>query len=125
MELTLQQPGDHLFIRSAGPEGITVADRLYAGSLVLSAKSIRPDWPVESMEGLSEEHLRPILDLEPEVVLLGTGARQAFPPPRLAMKFYENGIGFEAMTTQAACRTFNVMVSEERRVVAALIVPKP
>ena len=125
MELTLQQPGDHNFIRSSGPEGITVADTLYGNSLVLSAKSILPDWSVGSMDELSEDHLRPILELEPEVVLLGTGAQQAFPPPRLIMKFYENGIGFEAMTTAAACRTFNVMVSEERRVVAALIVPGP
>jgi uncharacterized protein len=60
--------------------------------------------------------------MEPEVVLLGTGRKQAFPAPRLLKTFYQRGIGFEAMTTEAACRTFNVLVSEGRTAVAALII---
>ena len=123
MELTLHKPGDHLFIRSCGPEGITVTDTLYPNSLVLSAEALLNDWPVRAVAELEDTHLQPIFELQPEVVLLGTGARQEFPDPRLAMNFYERGVGFEAMTTEAACRTFNVLVSESRKVVAALIMP--
>ena len=121
MDLTLHKPGDHHFIRSVSDAGITVVDTLYPNSLVLSAASLLADWPVESLQDLGEEHLSPIFETGPEVVILGTGAQQAFPPPQLVMKFYEKGIGFEAMTTQAACRTFNVLVSEGRDVTAALI----
>ena len=122
MDLTLHKPGDHNFIRSTGPEGITVTETLYRDSLVLSADDLLADWPVHSMADLDEERIRPVIEMNPEVVILGTGREQAFPPPRLAMKFYEKGIGLEAMTTEAACRTFNVLVSENRKVVAALIV---
>ena len=123
MDLTLHKPGEHNYIRSAGMEGITVGDTLHRSSLVLSTESIVPDWPVRSVSELEEKHLAPIFDLSPEVVILGTGSTQVFPPPQLVMKFYEKGIGFEAMTTEAACRTFNVLVSEERNAVAALIIP--
>lgn len=122
MELTLHKPGDHHFVRSVSPEGVNVNDTLYAKSLILTAETLLPDWPVNAMEDLGESTLQPILDLEPEVVILGTGETQDFLPPTLAMKFYEQGIGIEAMTTEAACRTFNVLVSEERKVAAALIV---
>ena len=121
MDLTLHRPGEHNFVRSVSSQGIRVVDTLYTDSLVLSASSIVPGWPVDSLQALDEEHLLPIFELDPEVVLLGTGPQQAFPPPRLAMKFYEKGIGLEAMTTEAACRTFNVLVSEGRNVAAALI----
>lgn len=122
MDLTLHKPGEHHFIRSVGPDGVTVADTLHRNSLVLTADELLPDWPVRAIEDLTEAHLDPILALNPELVILGTGKNQAFPPPGLVMKFYENHIGFEAMTTEAACRTFNVLVSEERNVAAALIV---
>lgn len=122
MDLTLHKPGDHHFIRSVGPEGVTVTDTLYTSSLVLSADELLVDWPVRSIGDLTEAHLDAILDMKPEIVILGTGRKQAFPPPKIMMKFYEQGVGFEAMTTEAACRTFNVLLSENRRAVAALIV---
>lgn len=122
MELTLHKPGDHHFIRSVGAAGVTVTDTLYRESLVLSADRLVAEWPVSSMAELDETHLKTVLELEPEIVLLGTGKRQVFPPPRLQMVFLERGIGFEAMTTEAACRTFNVLVSENRNAVAALII---
>ena len=122
MELTLHKPGEHHHIHSVGPEGIRIDDTLYRESLVLSADTLVPGWPVDTIANLAEEHLEPILNLDPEVVILGTGIKQAFPAPSLIMKFYERGIGFEAMTTEAACRTFNVLISENRKAVAALII---
>jgi len=121
MDLTLERPGDHLFIRSVSPQGIQVVDDFYDSSIIVSAKQVIPDWPVNTVENITEEHLVKVLDLQPELVLIGTGAKQAFIPPRQLMFFYSRNVGVEVMTTDAACRTFNVLVSESRNVVAALI----
>ena len=121
MDLTLEQPGDHLFIRSVSAQGIQVVDDFYDSSIIVSAKQVIPDWPVNTVENITEEHLVKVLDLQPELVLIGTGAKQAFLPPRQLMFFYSRDVGVEVMTTDAACRTFNVLVSESRNVVAALI----
>jgi uncharacterized protein len=72
---------------------------------------------------LAAEHLERAIALEPEVILLGTGARQHFPAPALLRAMLARGIGLEVMDTAAACRTFNVLASEYRRVVAVLFVP--
>ena len=121
MDLTLEQPGDHLFIRSVSAQGIQVVDDFYNSSIIVSTRQVIPDWPVNSVESITEQQLEKVLDLQPELVLIGTGARQEFLPPRQMMFFYSRNIGVEVMTTDAACRTFNVLVSESRNVVAALI----
>jgi uncharacterized protein len=122
MDLTLEQPGDHLFIRSVSARGIQVVDDFYNSSIIVSTKQVTPHWPVNSVENITEQHLEKVLDLQPELVLIGTGARQAFLSPRQMMYFYSRNIGVEVMTTDAACRTFNVLVSESRNVVAALLI---
>lgn len=123
MELSLDRPGSHLFIRSVTEAGIQVVDRVYEGPLILSSSELVSDWAVSGMDGLDEASLEPVFALQPEVVLLGTGSRQRFPDPRLLMCFHSRGIGIEVMATPAACRTFNVLVSERRNVVAALLPP--
>jgi uncharacterized protein len=122
MDLTLEQPGDHLFIRSVSARGIQVVDDFYNSSIIVSTKQVTPHWPVNSVENITEQHLEKVLDLQPELVLIGAGARQAFLSPRQMMYFYSRNIGVEVMTTDAACRTFNVLVSESRNVVAALLI---
>jgi uncharacterized protein len=121
MELTLNRPGDHLFVRSVSSVGIEIVDRMYAGPLILSAGDVLDNWDVASPHDFSDRQLAPVFDLEPEVVLIGTGASQVFLPPEVMMCFYRRGVGVEVMTTDAACRTFNVLVSEGRKVVAALL----
>lgn len=123
MDLTLERPGDHLYIRSVSETGIRVADRMVTGSLIVSSTELVTDWEVSRLEQLDEDSLEPVFALEPEVVLLGTGSRQIFPEPELMMSFHRRGIGIEVMATPAACRTFNVLVSERRNVVAALLPP--
>lgn len=125
MELTLERPGDHLYIRSVSAEGVQVGDRLYPGPLILSASELLTDWPVRDLGELNEARLEPLFALAPEVVLLGTGPVQVFPPAELLMHFYGRNVGVEVMTTRAACRTFNILVSERRKVVAALLPPGP
>ena len=96
-------------------------DDYYDSSIIVSTSQVIPDWPVNSVETITEQQLEKVLDLQPELVLIGTGARQAFLPPRQIMFFYSRNIGIEVMTTDAACRTFNVLAAESRNVVAALI----
>jgi uncharacterized protein len=123
MELTREHPGKKIYVRAVGPGGITIAEDTYAGSVILSPETVDPDWPVESVADVSEETLQPIFDLSPEVVILGTGQTQRFLEPALMMNFHRQAIGIEIMNTQAACRTFNVLVMENRKVVAALLPP--
>jgi len=121
MDLRMDQPGDHLFVRAISERGIRVIDDWYHGPLLISADKLITEWTVPSFEHLSETQLEPIFALQPEVVLIGTGARQRFLPAGLMVAFFDRGIGTETMTTHAACRTFNILVAENRRVVAALM----
>lgn len=93
--------------------------RREASVIVLPARIV--DWPVASFATLAEEDFARIADLEPEVVLLGTGARLRFPHPRLSAPLARAGIGLEVMDLQAACRTYNILAAEERIVAAALL----
>lgn len=120
-ELTLERPGQHLFISATGARGIRVADTWLARSLIITPDTLVDDWAPQSIGALREEHLQVVLALEPEVVLLGTGARQVFLPPERLALFYRHRTGVEVMTTEAACRTFNVLASDGRNAVAALL----
>ena len=125
MELSLQHPGDHLFIRAVSNRGIQIGEQWYASSLIISPEELLSDWRARSMEDLTELLLEPVFAFKPDVVILGTGASQHFLPPELMIRFYQRGAGVESMTTGAACRTFNVLVSEGRKVVAALMQQGP
>jgi uncharacterized protein len=108
-------------IRAYNPGELRINDDSYRSSIILSASAIfaAPDiCRVEDLAGLDPSRL---LALGPELVLLGTGRRQIFPPASFRAEFLRDGIGFEVMDTGAACRTFNVLVTEQRRVVALLM----
>ena len=121
MEFNLEVPGNHFFVRSISEQGIRIIDDYYTRPFILSATRIVPEWPVQCVGDMDAASLQMIFELEPEVVLVGTGKDQVFLPPEVQMLFYRNETGFEVMTTDAACRTFNVLVAEGRHVVAALL----
>lgn len=121
MEFNLELPQNRFFIRSVGEEGIRVDQELYTGALIISSHGIVPDWQVSEPETLDAASLQPIFDLKPEVVLIGTGRNQVFLPLDVQKLFFQQGVGFEVMKTDAACRTFNVLASEGRAVVAGLL----
>jgi uncharacterized protein len=123
VQLQLHRPEDALTVRSVEPEAITVGDRRLARSFLLSAEQLVESWPVTSIETLDSEAVAAILALAPEVVILGTGVRQIFPPQRLLAEFLGRGVGIESMDNRAAARTYNVLVSEGRRAVVAFILP--
>jgi uncharacterized protein len=121
MEFNLEVPENQFFIRSVSEEGIRVHNDYYNKPFILSGQRIVPEWDVTSIDDISETNLEVIFELQPEVVLIGTGKTQVFLPPTAQMHFFRRNIGFEVMTTDAACRTFNVLASEGRHVVAALL----
>lgn len=91
------------------------------GSVIVTG-SRRIDWDVRSAAGLTAAHVAEILALEPAIVLFGSGKSFAFPDPAVMMPLHEARIGVEVMDTRAACRTFNILLGEDRNVLAALVV---
>ena len=79
-------------------------------------------WGVEGLPSLRSEHFELLLAMQPELVIFGSGERMRFAPPALLASLFERRIGVETMDTAAACRTFNVLAGESRKVVAALLV---
>jgi len=106
---------------SYGPGSVTINEEVYRQSLVLTASEILHPWPVTSIADLSPENLAPIFETNPAVVLLGTGEQQRFPDAKTFALFGERGIGLEVMDNGALCRTFNILVAEDRAVSAAVI----
>lgn len=90
-------------------------------SVLLHAEGMLQPWPVNQPDELLSEHFQLILEWQPEVLLLGTGSRLRFPEPTCLTSLQLQGIGVEVMDTAAACRTFNVLAAEGRRVAAALL----
>ena len=121
MEFNLEVPQNQFFIRSISEKGICVHNDFYNRPFIISGQRIVPEWDVKSVADINEESLQVIFDLQPEVILLGTGETQVFLPPAIQVHFFQRNFGFEVMTTDAACRTFNVLVAEGRHVVAALM----
>lgn len=122
MQLTEHKPGNHHHIRRIDGNGLLIDDRLYTTSVILGAHLLTADWPVNSLSDLNEETIKPLVEHSPEVVLLGVGKIQAFPDQAIQRAFMQHGIGLECMTLDAACRTFNVLMSENRRALAGLII---
>lgn len=121
MKLHLTQAAGSHLITGYGPHWVAINETRHAhGLIVLPGQLISP-WSVDSFDALLPIHFEQIVALQPEVVLLGTGATQRFAPPTLTRPLIEAGIGLECMDTPAACRTYNILMAEGRRVAAALL----
>jgi uncharacterized protein len=101
---------------------ITINGQDIHQSLIVAPDRLIADWVPQNFLQLQEDHFQIIEQLQPEIVLLGTGARQQFPHPRLTSRLLQRRIGVEVMGTAAACRTYNIIVAEGRQVVAALLI---
>ncbi len=120
MKLTDDSIGALQLVRAYSPGEIRVGEQTLRQSCLLRADKIIAQWRPQRIDELTTDDLESIFALEPEIVVLGTGSRQRFPASALLAKVLSRGIGCEVMDTGAACRTYNVLVSEDRRVVAAL-----
>jgi uncharacterized protein len=121
MRLTDDRSDGAFLVRSYAPGELRVGDAVLHRSCLISAERLIEDWRPQTLDDLREEDLDAVFALQPEIVVLGSGARQRFPQPRLLAAILARGIGCEVMDTGAACRTYNVLVSESRRAVAALL----
>ena len=101
---------------------IAVNGRFLTRSLVLMPDHLDETWGPDSFAALVPEHLAQLMTFACDVVLIGTGRQQHFPPPALLRPLIEARRGFEIMDTAAACRTYNILVAEGRTVLAALII---
>jgi uncharacterized protein len=122
MKFILDRPATLHVVRAYAPGLLRIGEREFARSVIVSAETLIEDWRPQHIGELSGADLEPVLALRPDVLLLGSGARQVFPPHELLAQLYAARIGFEVMDTGAACRTYNVLVGEGRAVAAALII---
>jgi uncharacterized protein len=122
MKLTDDQNSRANFVRSYGPGEVRIGETAYRANCVVSADTIISNWSPTDVSAMQSQDLEPIFALNPEVIVLGTGARQQFPATALMSVALSRGIGMEVMDTGAACRTFNILIAEGRRAVAALFV---
>ncbi len=114
---------DALFqIRAYRPGFITVNDQVYQRSLIITARQLIDDWSPQSLMEITPEDWSPLLELNPEIILFGTGQRFKMPHPSLLAPVYSRKIGVESMDTGAACRTYTALVAEGRIVAAALLI---
>ncbi len=126
MKLHMDNPGITHRIRACTRDSVTIGDTGYTTSLIVSNENLQPEWPPASVNELQAHHFDVIVEQAPEVLLLGTGETLTFPHPSLLQSLYRQRIGVEVMATPAACRTFNILLAEDRRVVAALMIdPTP
>ena len=121
MQLTLDRTGNANTVSALESGRLKIAGRWLTGSLIVSAQQLLADWTAVSAAALRWEHIEPMLELQPEIILIGSGNTLAFAPAAVSGKVLQQGIGFEIMDTAAACRTYNILVSEQRRVVAGII----
>jgi uncharacterized protein len=121
MELARDLSGEPNAIVACGQDEVRLRDRAFASSVIVTRSRVIDDWRPATLDALTIGDFGDLLGLEPEVVLLGTGDRQRLPSPALYAEFAARGIGLEVMDNRAACRTYNVLLSEFREVAVALM----
>lgn len=121
MRFTLETNSEANLVRAYGPGEISVKDRIIKQSLILTADELVPDWGPREIGSMTRRDMERVLTLRPEIVVLGTGQSLVFPDKEIMAFVLGQGIGFEVMDTPAACRTYNILIHEDRRAAAALL----
>ncbi len=125
MQLSHERPEGYLFFRACTADAVTLVDRVLTRSFLLAPDRLVDNWPVDSAAQFDLTAVETVVALNPEVVLLGTGAHQVFPPREAQAALLRRRIGIEVMDNAAACRTYNLLAGEGRRVIAAIMLPSP
>ncbi len=121
LKLHLNTNATQKMFTAHGTGYVMVSGERYNHSIVVTPEQVLTDWRPQDFAALNEEHFEYFLRLRPEVLLLGTGNQQHFPHPRLYQQLIAARIGVECMDTPAACRTYNILVAEDRKVAAAIL----
>lgn len=121
MQLSLEQNDNPSYIQAYNTGEVKINNIVYRNSLIITPNQLLPSWRPQNLAELSPADLRLFTELKVEVVLLGTGSTLRFPSPGVTAELLVANIGVEIMDTGAACRTFNVLLSEGRKVAAGLL----
>lgn len=121
MKLHSDTRADQHRITAYGHGYVTVNRKKLTQSLVVSPSALITSWPPQMYRDLAADHFEVVADLHPEVVVIGTGSRQHFPASTMFTALEKRSIGIEIMDTGAACRTYNILMSEGRAIAAALL----
>jgi len=121
VRIQLETGGNANLIRTYAPRQVLINQDTYSASLIVMPDRIIPDWPPQSFQDLAPLHLETLARLGAEVVLLGTGRQLRFPRAELLAPLVAAGVGWEIMDTGAACRTYNILMVDGRKVAAALL----
>lgn len=121
MKFHLQSPTGQYLFTGYGSGYLNVNNVRYERSLVITPERVIEDWPVADFDGLNSSHFEFLRALNPAIVLLGSGATLRFPRPELSRCLTDVGVGLDVMDTAAACRTYNILATEGRNVVAAVL----
>ncbi|KQV54444.1 MULTISPECIES: Mth938-like domain-containing protein [unclassified Duganella] len=124
MKLHSSTTGQYQTVSGYFEGGVEINGKPYDYSLLVLPEIAPRPWPVAQFEELTVEHFEQLLAEQPDVVILGTGERQRFVHPRLAAPLTARQVGVECMDTNAACRTYNILMGEGRKALLALIIEK-
>ncbi len=122
MILQEDQASGQFQIKAYKPGEIIVNETIYTHSLIISANTLIADWGPNNLSEIDDKSWDPILALKPAFLIFGTGPKFVLPPASFFAKLYQNNIAVEAMDSAAACRTLTALMSENRNVIAAILV---
>ena len=111
-------------ITSYSDDSFIVKETIIKSNLIISKDHLIENWSVDTYNNLALQHLDEIIAWKPEIILIGTGKTPSFPNPELIAYAGSKNIGLEIMDTGAACRSYNLLVDEDRDVVACLFLPE-
>lgn len=123
MQLSQENPEFRYVLRGVSPGGVLVNEAVIASSFLVTPEQLVRDWRPRDAASLEPADLEPVLALSPALMVLGTGPRQVFPSQAVLAALLTRGIGIEVMDSAAAARTFSVLATEGRAVVAGFLVP--
>jgi uncharacterized protein len=123
MKLHLADNKNRYVVTGYGTGYLAVNTIRYEQPLIITPDQDPEPWPVTHFDALDATAMAALLEKRPEIIVLGTGAAQCFARPAVLRPLIEAGIGLETMNTPAACRTYNILMGEGRRVVAAMLLP--
>ena len=123
MHLLLERPDYQYFLRGADGSSALVNTQRLTHSFIITPEALREQWPIVDARAMQPADMDELLALQPELIVLGTGASQQFPPPQVMAYCLQHGIGLEVMNNAAAARTYSILAGEGRRVVAGFLFP--
>jgi uncharacterized protein len=120
MKFSEEHEDQQFVITGYNKDNVQINNINFQHGLIITSDYFNPNWQPQAFADLQHQHLDTLFDLQPEIILLGTGIKQVFPEKAVYLRLIHSSISFELMNIQAACRTFNILTADNRKVAAAL-----